>query len=71
MVGAIQWAVSLGRLDVNITVMTLESFRAEPRQGRLDRCNRVISRLAKFKWATIRIKTEEPELSSMPTTLHE
>ena len=30
-IGAIQWAVSLGILDVNTTVMTLASFRAEPR----------------------------------------
>ena len=68
MIGAIQWAVSLGRLDVNTAVMTLASFRAEPRQGHLERCKRVVSYLAKFKWATIRIRTEEPDMSSIPTT---
>ena len=67
MIGAIQWAVSLGRLEANTAVMTLSSFRDEPRQGHLERCKRVVSHLAKFKWATIRIRTEEPDLSSIPT----
>ena len=49
MIDAIQWDVSLGRLDVNTTVMTLASFGAEPRQGHLERCKRVVSYLAKFK----------------------
>ena len=31
MIGSIQWAISLGRLEVNTTVMTLVSFRVEPR----------------------------------------
>ena len=31
-VGSIQWKVSLGRLDVNTTTVTLSSFRAEPRK---------------------------------------
>ena len=68
MIGAIQLAVSLGRLDVNNAVMTLESFRDEPVQGHLDRFKRVVSCLVKFKWDTIRIRTEEPDLSSVPTT---
>ena len=31
LIGAIKWAVSLGRLDVNVSVIVLASFRAEPR----------------------------------------
>ena len=68
MIGAIQWAVYLGRLDINTTAMSLASFRDEPRQGHFDHYKRVVSYLAKFKWATIRIRTEEPDLSSIPTT---
>ncbi len=30
LIGSIQWAVSLGRLDVNTAVMTLSSFHAAP-----------------------------------------
>ena len=48
--------------------MTLESFRAETKNFYLNHCKIVISYLAKFKWATISIRTEEPYLSSMPTT---
>ena len=58
MIGAIKWAVSLGRLDVNTAVMTLASFRTEPRQGHLDHCERVVSYFVKFKWDAIRIMTE-------------
>ena len=71
LIGAIQWAVSLGRLDVNTAVMTLASFRAEPREGHLDRARRVVSYLVKFKHATIRIRTEEPDLSSIPIIPYE
>ena len=48
--------------------MTLACFRAEPREGHLDSCKIVVSYLAKFKWATIKIRTEEPDMSSVPTT---
>ena len=68
MIGAIQWDVYFVRCDVNTIVMTLACFRAEPRQCHLDRCKRVVSYLAKSKCATIRIRTEEPDLSSITTT---
>ena len=71
MIGSIQSAISIGRLNVNITFINLESFRAESRQVYLDRCKRAVSYLAKLKWATIRIRTEEPDFSSMPTTPHD
>ena len=48
--------------------MTLTSFRAEPRQGHLDRAKRVISYLVRFEHATIRISTEEPDVSIIPIT---
>ena len=40
MIGTIQWTVSLGRLDMNDVVMTVASFRAEPRQVHLKSCKR-------------------------------
>ena len=57
LVGSIQWAVSLGSLDANAEIMTLASFRAEPRQGHLDRSKRVISYVVRFKHATARTRT--------------
>ena len=68
MIGAIHWDVSLGRIDVNTAVMTLASFIAEHAQGHLDRCGIIVSYLAKFKCTTIRIRTDEPDLSSVSTT---
>jgi hypothetical protein len=33
LIGAMQWAVSIGRLDIATAVMSLSSFRAMPRRG--------------------------------------
>ena len=66
LIGAIQWAVTLGRLDVNTAVMTLSSFRAMPREGHLERTKRVVGYLAKMKHATLRYRTEEPDYSDLP-----
>ena len=71
LIGFIQWAVSLGTLDFNAAVVTLAFVRAELREGHLDRSRRVVSYLVKFKHTTVRIRTEEPELSSMPITPYE
>ena len=61
----------MGRLDVNAAVMNLDSFRAEPREGHLDGSRRLVSYLVKFKHATIRIRTKEPDLSSIPIAPYE
>ena len=47
------------------------SFRADPRQGYLDHCTIVVSYLEKFKHTTIRIRTEEPDLSFTTTNPHD
>jgi hypothetical protein len=41
MIGAMQWAVSLGRLDITTEVMTMSGYRVAPRQGHLDQCKRI------------------------------
>jgi hypothetical protein len=61
-----QWAVSLGRLDIATAVMTLSGFRALPREGHLDRAKRVIGYLAKMKHAVIRFRIAEPDYSDLP-----
>ena len=68
---AIKWDVSLGRLDINTSIMTLASFKAEPREGYVDRARQVISYLVKFKHVTIKIRTEEPDLYFMPIIHYE
>ena len=49
LIGAIQLAIPLSKLDVNATIVTLASFRTEPREGHLDRARRVVSYLVQFK----------------------
>ena len=65
LIGAAQWAISLGRFDVTTAVMTLSSFRASPRKGHLDRMKRVYGFFAKLRHATIRYRTDEPDLSDV------
>ena len=69
LIGALQWTVSLGRLDINTAVMSLSSFRVEPSQGHMDRVKRIYSCLANMRHGTIRIRTEEPDLSGLPDQL--
>ena len=66
LLSVLQQIVSLGRLDINTAVMTMSSFRVELRKECIDRVKRIYSYLSKFKHATIRIRTEEPYLSSLP-----
>jgi hypothetical protein len=66
LVGSLQWAVSLGRIDVTTAVMTLSSFCAVPRKGHLKRAKQVGSYVACFKESTIRFRTLEPDYSDIP-----
>ena len=61
----------LGSLDANTAVIIIISFRVEPRKGHIDRVKRIYSYLSKFKYATIRIRTKEPNLSSLPNQVFE
>jgi hypothetical protein len=65
LIGGFQWAVSLGRIDMAVSVGTMSSFRAAPRQGHLDRVKRMCGYLFAKKSAAIRIRTEKPDYSSI------
>ena len=66
MIGALQWAVQIGRFDVAVAVMTMSRFRALPRQGHLERVQRIYGYLSKMRHGTIRIRTEKPDFSGIP-----
>jgi hypothetical protein len=53
LIGAMQWAVSIGRLDIATAVMSLSSFRAMPRRGHLERAKQIYGYLRKMKEARI------------------
>jgi hypothetical protein len=66
MIGCLQWAVSLGRFDIQTATMTMSRFRAAPRQGHIQRFKRIYGYLKKFSSAAIRVRTSEPEFSGLP-----
>ena len=66
LIGALQWVVTLGRFDVGAAVMTMSSFRSSPREGHLERVQRIYGYLAKMKHGAIRFRTGVPDMSDIP-----
>jgi hypothetical protein len=67
LIGALQWTITLGRFDIGVAVMTMSSFRVAPRSGHLDRLKRICGYLTKMKNGYIRVRTEMPDFSDLPT----
>ena len=63
MIGELQWAVALGRIDICYAVMTMSRFRPAPRQGHLDRLKRICKHLRNCKKTAIKFNTEIPDYS--------
>jgi hypothetical protein len=63
LIGAMQWAVLIRRLDIVPAVNSLSSFHAMPRRGHLERAKRIYGSLLKMKEARIRVLTIEPDYS--------
>ncbi len=66
LIGALQWSVSLGRIDITTTVMTMSGFRVALRKGHLERVQHIVAYLVKMKHATMRFQTEEPDFFTLP-----
>lgn len=65
LIGAVQWVISLGRFDIAVHVMSLGSFRVQPRKGHLEAVKRLYGYLCKMKDETIRYRTDMPDLRDM------
>jgi len=65
LVGSLQWSISIGWFDIVTAVMTMSSFRAQPRIGHLKRVKRICGYLYKTKDAAICIKVGEPDYSDL------
>ena len=63
MIGAAQWVINLGRFDIAVHVMSMSSFRVQPRVGHLSRMKRIYSYLLNYNNSVIRIRTELPDIS--------
>ena len=66
MIGSLQWAVSLGRIDIQTSTMTMSSFSSVAKKGHLARLKQLYSYVSKMMHAAIRVRTEEPDFSSLP-----
>jgi hypothetical protein len=69
MIGALQWAVTLGRFDILMGVTAMSSFRISPRQGHLDRLKRIYGYLKRQPEGAVRFRTGIPdhEATELPT----
>lgn len=65
LIGALQWAISLCRYDINCAVMTMGRFRTAPRKGHLERVKRIVGYLKKYDMGAIRFRTCEPDYSHL------
>jgi hypothetical protein len=67
LIGSLQWALSLGKLDITTAFMrTMSSFCSLPRKGHLERAKRIVSYLyRRFKYSKIRFRTHKPDFSDI------
>jgi hypothetical protein len=64
MIGSLQWIVTIDRFDVHTAVMTMSGFRIAPRVEHLERLRRIYGYLSKMRFASIRVRTDEPDYSN-------
>jgi hypothetical protein len=65
LIGAMQWAISIGCFDIAVHVMMMSSFRASPSHGHLEQVKHMVGYLSKFHFAELRILTNEPNFSDI------
>jgi len=64
LIGMLQWAVTIGRIDIHCAVMTMSRFSSAPKQGHLDRVKRIFAYLKRFRDASITFDTDVPDHSA-------
>lgn len=60
MIGELQWAVSLGRIDIMCAVVAMSSFRPQPQKGHLDCLKQIYQYLCNYKKTAIKFNVEVP-----------
>ena len=66
LLGMLQWAAILGRIDVMCATITMGGFRAQPRQGHQDKLKRFFEFLRHQKKGADIFKTEMINYSKLP-----
>jgi hypothetical protein len=64
-IGSLQWIVTIRRFDIHTAVMTMSGFRIAPRIGHLKRLQPIYGYLSKMRFASIRVRTKEPDFSDI------
>jgi hypothetical protein len=65
LIGAMQWAISIGHFDIAVHVMTMSSFRASPHRGHLEQVKHMVGYLSKFHFAELCVLIDEPDFSDI------
>ena len=65
-VGQLIWLSGLGRFDIAVHVMTMSSFRQQPRIGDLERLKKIFGYLANLPHGALRFRVHEPDYSNLP-----
>ena len=61
LIGSLQWNVSIRRINIATAVMSLSSYRSDPRIGHLERVKKVMGYLSKMKEAKLRFCVSLPD----------
>ena len=63
LIGMLQWAVTIGRIDIHHAVMCMSRFRAQPRKGHLQAVTKIFGYLSNYRSASIKFRTDIPDYS--------
>ena len=66
LIGCGQWNISIGRFDTQSALMSMSRYRHAPRQGHLERVQRIFGYLARFRHFKLRFRVDEPDYSNVP-----
>ena len=58
MIGSLQWLISIGRWDIQTAVMSLSSFRSQPRIGHLNRVKQIYRYVYRTRHYCIKFRTQ-------------
>jgi hypothetical protein len=65
LLGMLQWAVTLGRIDIMCAVMTMGGYRCQPRIGHMNRLKRIFGFLKQYSHAPL---SSGPKKQIIPST---
>jgi hypothetical protein len=71
MIGALQWMVTNGQLNITAAVMTMSGFRVATCTGHLERVKLIYGYLPKMNLSEICVRTNEPDYFHLPEMDHE